>query len=237
MPVPPVTAIKWDKAYRIVSTLRKPVELFERVADPAEWDTLLAIYAVTDLSIMEKVGNLSLVPVKERVSGPGASWVMTCFTHVAASGSRFATPAFGAYYAANTRNTAILETVYHYGRFYASTDEPAMAVRVRLLAGGVSGNFHDIRGGHSSWTAVYDPNDYRVSQDFATKLRESDSEGIMYDSVRCPSGGECVAAFTPRVVQPPAEVGILRYHWNGAAIDQVDFGDNDWKPLPGKARE
>ena len=77
---PPVRRVRWPEAHRIVPSRYPPVQLFERLSpDPGEWETLAEIESLTNPRIRDEIGEIHLVPVEERVSGPGASWVMAPF--------------------------------------------------------------------------------------------------------------------------------------------------------------
>ncbi|HYD55112.1 MAG TPA: RES family NAD+ phosphorylase, partial [Gemmatimonadaceae bacterium] len=119
----PVGRVAWAPCHRMVPSRFPPIDLFERVADPADWEAVAAIESLTNARLREAMGEISLVPVEERVSGPGASFVMGPFTHLSEAGGRFSTRHFGAYYAARTLDTAIRETVHHRERFLRATAE------------------------------------------------------------------------------------------------------------------
>jgi len=65
--------VHWATSHRIIRTIYPPVDLFEDIADPADWELLTAAEAKTNPRIRDAVGDLSLVPVARRVSGPTAS--------------------------------------------------------------------------------------------------------------------------------------------------------------------
>ena len=79
----PITRIAWRGAVRIIRSIFPPIDLFEDIADPADWPLLIAAEQKTNPRLMETIGNLDLVPPDRRVSGAGASWLMAPFTHVA----------------------------------------------------------------------------------------------------------------------------------------------------------
>lgn len=230
-PSPPRRRVSWRKTYRIIPTRYPPISLFERVADPEDWDALIEIESLTNARIRDEIGEIALVPAAERVSGPGASWVMASFTHVGHP-SRFSDGTLGVYYTARTQACAVAETCYHWGRFYAATAEAACDLDMRVLIARIDATLHDIRGGERRWRALHDPVDYGASQRFAGQLREEGSAGLAYDSVRLP-GDQCVAAFRPRVVKAmPRGDRFLLYHWDGARIDRYyDFADDEWVGL------
>src|SRR5262249_60401972 len=109
-----------------------PIQLFERVADPADLDAVFAVEALTNDRVREEAGELARVLPEDRVSGPGSSFIMAPFTHVAPIGGRFTDGSFGAYYAARTIDTAIAETKYHPPRFMAFTHKPPLHLHISL---------------------------------------------------------------------------------------------------------
>ena len=226
----PVCRVNWARSYRIIPARYPPVALFERVANPADWEDLLDVESLTNDRIRDEIGDIAVVPPEDRVSGPGASWVMGSFTHLGYP-SRFSTGTFGVYYAAHTRECAVAETAYHWGRFMASTDEPPTNLDMRVLIGRIDAHLHDIRGDGSRFRHLYHPEDYAPSQAFGDSLRRSGSDGIVYTSVRL-ADGDCVAAFRPRVVGCPRGDVFLLYHWNGASIDRLfDYQAQRWETL------
>jgi hypothetical protein len=78
---PPVEPVKWRNAVRIIRSVFPPLDLFEDIADPADWALIISAEQKTNPRLMETIGNLDLVPVDRRVAGPGASYLMAPFTH------------------------------------------------------------------------------------------------------------------------------------------------------------
>ena len=225
---PPQTHVAWRRTYRIIAARYPPVALFERVGDPADWEALLEVESLTNERVRDAVGNIRLVPLEERVSGPGASWVMGAFTHIGWP-SRFSDGSYGVYYSARRRDCAVAETAYHTGRFLAATHEPPCELDMRVLVAGIAALLHDLRHNPRRFRSVYDPNDYTVSQELGRALRAAGSSGIVYRSVRLPAS-ECAAAFRPRAVRPlPRGDTHLLYHWDGERIDRYwDYGAERW---------
>ena len=67
---------------RIIRSRFPPIDLFEDIADPADWPLLISAEQKTNPRLMETIGNLDLVPPARRVGGAGASYLMAPFTHV-----------------------------------------------------------------------------------------------------------------------------------------------------------
>jgi hypothetical protein len=215
-----VSHVEWQPCYRIIPSRFPPIDLFERIAPPEDWEALIALESLTNDRIRQEVGDVSLVPVEERVSGPGASIIMAAFTHLNPSGSRFADATFGAYYAAADVETAIAETKFHREEFLRATKEAPISIEMRVYLADMAADLHDIRGRQAEMAEVYAPEDYGASQALARRLRAEGSAGIAYDSVR-QEGGECVALFRPKTLTNVRQGAHLLYKWNGAEIGQV----------------
>ncbi len=225
---PPVRRVRWKESYRVVNARFPPVDVFERVADPGDWESLIELEMLTNPRVRQEVGEVSLVPIEERVSGPGASWLMAPFTHIGWP-SRFSDGTWGVYYAARQLLTAVCEKAYHVGLFYLATREPlGTTMELRALVAKIDARFHDVRG---AFRGCHRPDDYGPSQALAKRLREHGSNGIAYDSVRHP-GGACLAAFRPTAVHVPISGPNLRFHFDGERIDRwFHFGDRIWRDL------
>ena len=114
----PVRRVTWPRTVRIIRSIHPPIDLFEDIADPADWEALTSAEAKFNPRIRESIGDLSKVPVARRVTGPGASWVMAPFVHCSPlRPGRFSDGSFGLYYAGDRTEVAIAETVHHHARF------------------------------------------------------------------------------------------------------------------------
>lgn len=216
----PVADIGWRGAVRIIRSLFPPIDLFEDIADPADWPLLLAAGQKTNPRLMETIGQLDLVPPGRRVAGRGASWLMAPFTHVSHDRpSRFSAGRFGVLYAGNGFEVALFETVHHHARFMAATRQPpGWTSQFREIQFDVAARLHDLRGLAAAGAAMLDPVDYAHSQTLGGRLRDAGSDGVVYPSVRC-AGGECVGLFYPDVASNPVQGRHLDYHWDGERVD------------------
>lgn len=222
----PVAKVSWRGAVRIIRSLYPPIDLFEDIADPADWPLLISAEQKTNPRLMESVGNLDLVPPERRKAGPGASYLMAPFTHVSADRpSRFSAGAFGVLYVGDCFEVALFETVFHHSRFMARTNEPAgWASQFREIALDVAARLHDLRGRDPLHSAALDPDDYTAGQALGSQLRAIGSDGLVYPSVRR-AGGACVGLFYPDGAANPTQGRHLGYHWDGARVDLIrDLG-------------
>lgn len=218
----PVSRVEWKGAIRIIRSAFPPIDLFEDIADPADWPLLILAEQKTNPRIMATIGNLDLVPVGRRVGGAGASYLMAPFTHVSADRpSRFTDGRYGVLYVADRFETALFETIHHHTRFMARTKEaPGWTSQFREIIISVNADLHDLRGLAGEPDLALDPDSYAASQALARHLIGTGSDGIAYPSVRHPSG-ECVALFYPDCASNPVQGRHLDYHWDGQRVDLV----------------
>ena len=215
-----VSTINWPDAVRIIRSIYPPIDLFEDIADPADWALLISAEQKTNPRIMENIGNLNLIPVQRRVGGIGASYVMAPFTHVSPDRkSRFGDGTFGVLYAGKTFEVALLETMYHHARFMMQTKQaPGWTSQFREIILDIDASLHDLRGDHPQYAQALDPDSYTASQLVAASLRNAGSDGIVYPSVRS-AGGECAGLFYPDLATRPVQGRHLDYHWDGTRVD------------------
>jgi hypothetical protein len=216
----PVAEVSWQNAVRIIRSIHPPIDLFEDIADPADWPLLISAEQKTNPRLMESIGNLDLVPAGRRVAGPGASFLMAPFTHVSVDRpSRFSAGAYGVLYAGNSFEVALFETVHHHTKFMARTSEPAgWTSQFREIVLAVDARLHDLRSRDPNHLAALDPDNYTASQALGAQLRIVGSDGLVYPSVRF-EGGECVGLFYPDRASNPIQGRQLDYHWDGARVD------------------
>jgi hypothetical protein len=229
---PSVTQIVWPKAIRIIRSNYPPIDLFEDIADPADWPLILSAEQKTNPRLVESIGNLDLVPPQRRVGGPGASYLMSSFVHVSPDRqSRFSDGSFGVLYAGDSFEVALAETVHHHGRFMAHTNEaPGWTAQFREIVLSVDARLHDLREPNPKHLPLMAPESYAASQPFGAALRAAGSNGVVYPSVRW-TGGECVGLFYPDCAKNPVQGRHLEYHWDGKRVDQYRELRENEKPL------
>jgi hypothetical protein len=147
-------------------------------------------------------------------------------------GSRFSDGRYGVYYAALELQTAIRETAHHFALFAADSGDGSRYEDMRVLAGRIDADFHDIASlPPDPRRAILDPDDYAAGRALRAQLREAGSNGVVYPSVRH-AGGECIGAFRPKSVHPPSEERHVRYHYDGIRVRRwFDYGSGAWTAL------
>jgi RES domain len=216
----PVSTVKWEAAVRIIRSIHPPIDLFEDIADPADWPLLISAEQKTNPRLMENIGNLELVPEGRRVGGRGSTYLMAPFCHVSPDRkSRFSDGSFGVLYAGNVFEVALLETIYHHQRFMTRTREaPGWTSQFREIVLNVDARINDLRKPNADQLQALDPNSYAFSQALAARLRAAGSDGLVYPSARQKSG-ECVALFYPDLATNAVQGRHLDYHWDGTRVD------------------
>ena len=215
-----ISRVSWLPSYRIIPSRFPPVNLFERVADPEDWEAIIEVESLTNPRLRDEAGDVSLVSIDERISGPGTSIIMAAFTHLNPAGSRFTDGTYGVFYTTPDLETAIAETKHHRERFMRETNEDPLHLDMRVYLVDLDAELHDIRGKQGTEALVYHPEKYATAQNLARTLREKGSNGIVYSSVRR-AGGECAAVFRPRVLSNCRQERHLSYVWDGAQIRDV----------------
>jgi RES domain len=215
----PLARIEWRRAVRIIRSLYPPIDLFEDIADPADWSLLISAEMKTNPRLMESIGDIALVPPGRRVRGPGASYLMAPFTHATTDRpNRFSDGSFGVLYAGKAFEVALFETMYHHARFMAATAQPpGWTSQFREIVLDVDASLHDVRT-FGATNPILAPDDYTAAQALGSDLRAHGSDGIVFPSVR-QFGGECVGIFYPDCASLPTQGRHLDYHWNGAKVD------------------
>lgn len=210
--------VTWPRACRIIRSIYPPIDLFEDIADPRDWEALASAESKTNPRLWEHLGRLDLVPLERRVSGPGASYLMAPFVHVSADRpGRFTYGIYGVYSAGDSEEVALREVAHHHARaMAASAEAKGWTSQFRLLTNAIDLELSDLRAD----TSMHDPDDYFASQAVGRQLRAAGSNGVLYKSVRCP-GGECVGIFWPDLISAPVQGDHFEFHWDGAHVDMI----------------
>ena len=230
MVVPPLSRVSWRQTYRLVRSIYPPADLFEDIADPADWELIANAEAKTNPRMRDQIGAIHLIPPERRVSGPGASWAMAPFCHISDDRpSRFSDGRYGACYVGDRFEVALAESVFHFERFMVATEEGPSTADYRERVGSLDANLHDLRN-TAAFGPALDADDYTAAQSLARELRqEHASDGLVYPSVRCPTG-DAVAAFWPDVVGVPVQGRHVCYRWDGNRVDAwLVYGEENWR--------
>ncbi|MBV9735797.1 MAG: RES family NAD+ phosphorylase [Acidisphaera sp.] len=229
---PPLADIAWPTSRRIIRSIFPPVALFEDIADPADWELIASAEAKTNPRVRDEIGDLALVPPARRVAGPTASVVMGAFTHASRDRpSRFSDGSYGVWYCGDRFEVALAETAYHFERFMRLTNEQPADAQYRELVAHIAGHLANLRGG--GFAECLDPDDHGPGQTLGRHLHAAGRDGVVYPSVRWPSG-EAAALFWPDLIRlPVTQARHFLYRWDGRAmLGCLEYGTNIWHAGP-----
>ncbi len=225
--------IGWKPGYRIIRTIYPPVDLFEDLAPPEDWEVLAAAEAKLNPRIRDAIGNLALVPAARRVHGPTASIAMGAFTHVSTERpGRFSDGRFGVWYCGDRLEVALAETAHHFQRFMRATAEGPGDADYRLLTCPVAGTMAEAPADCLA------PDDWAPGQAFGRQARDGGADGVLYPSVRHPMGRAAALFWPDCLTLPITQNRQFRYRWNGTRMTHfLVHGAIAWTPWPEDAAE
>jgi RES domain-containing protein len=195
-------------SYRVIPSRFPPIGIFDTVATASDLEKTMELVGWTNDRLVPD--RLARLDQSEWVYGqPNSSIVMASFLHVGPAGMRFNTADLGAWYAAESVNTAIAEVAHHLRREAADRSIAAETRTYRAYTCVLDGSYLDITGEREARKDLYDPTSYVASQKFGEAVRASGGAGIIYDSIR-KAGGTNVVAYRPRYVTKIAQTLHLR---------------------------
>ena len=167
------------------------------LADLSEIDA-----ATNERKVAEHGERTGIGPGELLFGVPYARIVNAAFCHPGPHGGRFNSPQRGAWYAAVEIKTSIAEVAFHKKRFLADARIlDRLTFTYADFPADFHGTFHQLDDEEMNLCLRPDPvpECYQASQDLANRLLYAGSNGIVYPSVRRPSG-TCIACFRPALV-------------------------------------
>jgi RES domain-containing protein len=223
-PEPGITQLRQFDTVRLIPSRFADAE--DSVLAPlAENDAVLRDLFDLDNATNDRLrGESGLLPgigMDELVFGlPNFRMINAAYTYARPEGSRFNDGERGAWYCAFDLNTALAEVSFHKTVEYQEIGRFDDSVTYQALLADFNAPFHDLRGSEQ-WLPCLDPASYVASQGLAAKLLEAGSMGIIYPSVRAPSGTN-LACFRPALVGNVRKGQAYRLTWAGSPHPTVD---------------
>ena len=224
MRLPSTSLVRQFDAHRLISSryTRRAESVLTRIAGD---DKHLADIFDLDQATNDRIAaehDLSLgIGVQELVFGvPNARIVNASYCHAHPLGSRFNGPDRGAWYAAFELPTAQAEIVFHKTIQLAEVSRFEDEATYDGYLADFSAEFHDIRG-DARFSGCLNPDSYVASQGLAEQLLTRGSLGVVYPSVRRPSG-TCLACFRPALVTNVRKASTYRIRWSGSPKPVID---------------
>lgn len=208
------------KVHRLIPSKFPPVQLFDWAETKEELEQIAALESLTNPRIKNELGDINLISKNEWVGGEGTTPIMAAFTHIGYA-SRFSDGSFGLYYAADSVETAIKETLFHRERFYRASNEASCSITMRQYITNVVHPLVELNQESHPECFNPDPNHYFGSQEIALELKNKNEWGIHYPSIR-DAKGVYVAILRPKALKHPVTQGAhYKYMWDGSTIYAV----------------
>lgn len=165
-----------------------------------------------------RLGGIDPAELLTEIHGYGWTYINAAFCYTRATGNRFNGPDRGAWYATYGESavaTAQAEVSYHLSRELEATRVFENVTDYRELIAGFTTEFHDLSG--LEGRACLDPDPtigYAAGQELASDILRDGGNGVLYPSARS-TGGRCLAAFRPMLVQNVRQGATWRFRWEG----------------------
>lgn len=212
--LPPVALVRQHDTHRFIAS-KQGQTVLARIADSDKHlADIFEIENATNDRALAEAGFAQGITVGELVFGvPYYRIVNAAFTHPHPLGSRFNGPERGAWYCGFEIATSQAEIAFHKTVDLAEVGIFEDDVTYDDYTADFSAEFHDLRG--KRFTRFLDPGSYIASQRLAHSLLERGSLGVVYPSVRNPTG-TCIACFRPALVGNVRKGKAYRFVWDGA---------------------
>jgi len=223
--LPKLTSLRQFDTCRLLPSRFADVEdsvLAPLAADDATLRDLFDLDNATNERLRGEAGLLPGIGMDELVFGvPNFRIINAAYTYARPEGSRFNDGERGAWYCAFDAETALAEISFHKTVEYQEIGRFDDSVTYQAMLADFNAGFHDIRG-LRNFHACLDPRSYVASQELANSLLELGSMGIIYPSVRAPSGIN-LACFRPALVGNVRKGQAYRLTWAGSPVPAIDI--------------
>ena len=218
----PVTQFTNPDTIRLISTAYIDEPAMQPLAD--DTDELAFLEELEGMTSARQGRGLPLplgVAANELLTehhGYGWTYVNAAFCYTRSNGNRFNGPDRGAWYAAWGEDavlTAQSEVCWHLTQELEAVGIFENITAYRELVSGFTTAMHDLRDLEDEIILNEDPVlAYPSSQALARQLLEIGSNGVLYPSARR-TGGFCLAAFRPNLVQNIRQGPTWTFEWQG----------------------
>jgi RES domain-containing protein len=227
----PVTTVAYPRTVRLVSTARLRESVLASLVDGADELAMLAeIEGATSQRQMAEQRGISGLAANELVYDvPHAHFINASFAYAKPrEPNRFNDAYRGAWYAALSTQTCLVEVGFHLTAFLGAAGRDEAVVDYAEMVCSQAGDYLDLRDMPEHPALGSDiAAAYPVGNQLALAARAAGVNGIVYPSVRH-SGGICIVALRPAAVQSVRQGDVFRLRWQGDPTPMVEG------PLPGE---
>jgi RES domain len=205
-----------DDCYRNIVSLRVSQNLFDDLIDGQEgWDA--GIQLVLDTKPYNHISPQPIIDrpfedaiFHEAISYPFENWKT----------SRYSAGSFGVWYGADTLETTIYETAYHWRKGFLADvgwqNQEGLSVERRVHLVQCRAALLDFRPKIKDYPALISTTDYMQTQQIGTRIKHDGHPGLVTQSARCE--GTVLALFTPNVLSNPRQHCYLTYTLMGEQV-------------------
>jgi hypothetical protein len=200
---------------RNIVSLRVSEHLFDDLSDaPADWDAAIALELATKPRLFVSPEPIIDRPFEEAlwndaIGYPFKNWMR----------SRYSDGSFGVWYGADTIETTVHETAYHWRTQLlqdAGFTQPGITIERKLCRVRCDAALVDLRPAVAHFPALVDATDYSLTQQVGAKLRREGHPGLVSRSARC--AGDIFAVLNANVLSHPRQAMFLTYRTTSAGV-------------------
>lgn len=201
---------------RNIVSLRVSEDLFNDLSDdPEAWQAAQLLEMETKPQLFNSSQPIIDRPFEE------AEWnVAIGYPFLNSSQSRFSDGSFGVWYGADTVETTIYETIYHWQSVLlndAGFNKPGIEIQRKIYMVQCDSLLIDLRPEVKSYPELLHKTDYSATQAIGRKLHREGHPGLITNSARV-KNGEIYAVFTPNVLSNPVYSCGLTYRTTTSGV-------------------
>jgi hypothetical protein len=205
-----------DDAHRNIVSLRESENLFDDLTDsPGGWQSAIDLEAGT-----KPHTNISHQPVIDRPFEEAAYNEAIDYPFKHWSTTRYSDGTFGVWYGADSLETGIHETVYHwrYGLLQDAgwEDHEGVTIERKVYNVRCDAALLNFRPKLAAFPSLVDPQDVAFTHQIGTRIHHDGHPGLVSRSARC--DGDVYAIFNAQVLSNPRQMCFLTYRIASGAV-------------------
>ena len=212
-----------EDLFRNIVSLRVSQDLFDDLSDdPVHWDSAIQLELhskpklfISDTPIIDR--PFEEAQWDDAIGYPFRNWMR----------SRYSDGSFGVWYGADSIETTVFETAYHWRtRLLADAGyfQPGIQIERKIYRVRCDAALVDLRPALPNYPALIDATDYTLPHQVGAKLHREGHPGLVSKSARCQ--GDIYGVLNPCVLSQPRQVCFLTYTTTetGVAVEGLPGG-------------
>jgi len=213
---------------RNIVSLRRSEDLFDDLsANPADWQSAVQLELnakpplfVSHLPVIDR--PFEEAQWNDAIGYPFRHWMR----------SRYSDGSFGVWYGADTVETTVHETAYHWRNHLladAGFTQPGIQIERKIYKVRCDAALLDLRKAVPEFHALVDPDDYSITHLIGARLHREGHPGLVSKSARC--AGDVFAVLNPDVLSQPRQSCFLTYTTTASGISVSREHGTHWMNL------